>query len=260
MKQPLFDMWGPYRASLIKSHNFYVEQAKKRLLSQFENMNEEADRYGEEWLEQQGEYFDPDTDDPSDYYEPAMDASIDFYQMLDNMRKNTRLSVAAGMFHEWDKQFRDWTAKEVWHWNQGEEVKKAIWKVRFEDLIDLFEGVGWPIRSKSYFAALNRCRLVVNAYKHGDGVALEEIRKGHPEFLTQTLSFGDDPLKYANHEDLKIEEAHIDEFADAIREFWNDVPERIPYADNLPAPDWFAKAQEKDVKQQAEKSRAGGAE
>ncbi len=58
----------------------------------------------------------------------------------------------------------------------------------FEGLIDLFEGVGWQIRSKDYYVPLNRCRLVVNAYKHGDGVALEEIKKDHPEFLTHPWS------------------------------------------------------------------------
>lgn len=251
MKQPLFDMWEPFRASLLKSHSFYVEQAKKRLLSQFENMEAEADKYSEDWLEQQGQYFNPDTDDPSDYYEQAHDASIDFYLMLENMRKSTRLSVVAGMFHEWDKQLRDWTTKEVRHWNQGEEVKSAIWNARFEGLIDLFEGVGWQIRSKDYYVPLNRCRLVVNAYKHGDGVALEEIKKDHPEFLTHPWSFGPALLPYANHEDLKIEEAHIDEFSNAIIEFWNDVPDRIPYDDQLRLPDWFMKAHAKDVKQNA---------
>ena len=249
MRQPLFDMWGPYRASLLKSHNFYIEQAKKRLLSQFENMEAEADQYSEDWLEQQAEDFDPDHDDPSRYYEQAHDASIDFYLMLENLRKNTRLSLVAGMFHEWDKQLRDWTTNEVRHWSNGDEVKKAIWRAPFECLIDLFEGLGWRIRSKGYFGSLNRCRLVVNAYKHGDGVALDEIRKSHPEFLKTSL---DDDLKflqYASHENLKIEDAHIDEFSSAIIEFWNDVPDRIPYDEKLELPYWFMKNHARDVKQ-----------
>lgn len=36
--QVLFQMWEPYRQSLIGQHNFYVQQARERLLSQFANM------------------------------------------------------------------------------------------------------------------------------------------------------------------------------------------------------------------------------
>ena len=40
----LFQMWGPFRQSLIDGHLFYVEQARKRLLTQFENIEAEADK------------------------------------------------------------------------------------------------------------------------------------------------------------------------------------------------------------------------
>jgi hypothetical protein len=99
-------MWGPYRQSLIKRHQFYVKQARKRVLSQFENMEEEADKAAEEWLEQSSGRFDPDWHDPGDFYEAANDVGIEFYQLLSDMRNQTRLSVVAGMFHEWDKNLR----------------------------------------------------------------------------------------------------------------------------------------------------------
>jgi hypothetical protein len=61
-----FKMWEPFRQSLIKGHLFYVEQAQKRLLSQFADMEADADRAAEEWLEQSGKFFDPDRHDPGD--------------------------------------------------------------------------------------------------------------------------------------------------------------------------------------------------
>lgn len=103
----LFYMWKPFRESLIKSHLFYVEQSKKRLLSQFDNLNLEAEHYAEEWLNERSHLFDPDRHDPSDFEERAYDASIGFYQMLSDMRNRTLLSIVAGKFHEWDKQLRD---------------------------------------------------------------------------------------------------------------------------------------------------------
>jgi hypothetical protein len=69
-------MWGPYRQSLIKRHQFYVKQARKRVLSQFENMEEEADKAAEEWLEQSSGRFDPDWHDPGiSMRQPTMSAS-----------------------------------------------------------------------------------------------------------------------------------------------------------------------------------------
>lgn len=111
----LFMMWGPFRESLIKAHAFYVEQARKRLLSQFGDIEAEANKAPEEWLEQTSHLFNPEQHDPGDFYEAAHEAGIEFYELLRDMRRQTRLSVVAGMFHEWDKQLRDWLTQEIRH-------------------------------------------------------------------------------------------------------------------------------------------------
>jgi hypothetical protein len=43
------------------------------------------------------------------------------------MRDQTRLSIIAGMFHEWDKKLRSWLVKEIRHWHDGEEALKKTW-------------------------------------------------------------------------------------------------------------------------------------
>lgn len=60
----LFQVWEPFRQSVIEENRFYLEQAKGRLLSQFNDIDREADAAGERWLEDQAPYFDPDRDDP----------------------------------------------------------------------------------------------------------------------------------------------------------------------------------------------------
>lgn len=252
MAYVLFHMWEPFRKQIIASHNFYVEQAQKRLLSQFQNMEAEADKYETEWLNSHSHYFDPDRHDPSDFYEQANDKSIEFYLMLENMLNRTRLSVVAGIFHEWDKQLRSWILNEINHWHHGNEIKRVIWQVNFEQIIDFLEAIEFPIRSKSYFISLNRCRLVVNAYKHGDGCAFESIKSQYPEFID---TFGDTNrfyLEYADHTDLKVNGSHITEFSDAIIEFWKDVPEHVFENELLIFPNWFMKAH---AKGQSDKSK-----
>ncbi len=176
MSYVLFKMWQPFREHLIARHNFFMEQAQKRLLSQFMNIGAEADEYGNNWLNEQGHYFDPDRHDPDSFLEQAYDESMGFYSLLADMQTNTRLSVVAGMFHEWDKQLRDWTLREINHWHHGDAVKKTVWKANFSEIIELFESFGWPIKQKNYYKAIDKCRLVVNVYKHGSGNAFDSIK------------------------------------------------------------------------------------
>lgn len=239
----LFNMWGPYRQSLIKRHQFYVEQARKRVLSQFENMEEEADKAAEEWLEQSSGRFDPDRHDPGDFYEAANDVGIEFYQLLSDMRDQTRLSVVAGMFHEWDKNLRGWLVQEIQHWHRGEMVVSKVWSVDFGKIADLLESLGWEIRSTDYFNTLDACRLVVNVYKHGTGKSLDDLKKACPEYLDDPFRGSRPPWseKLLDHTHLKVSEKQFQAFSEAIVAFWRDVPEDVVGGQEL-APDWFEKA------------------
>lgn len=245
----LFQMWEPFRQSLIKGHLFYVEQAQKRLLSQFADMESDADRAAEEWLEQSGKFFDPDRHDPGGFYEAAHDIGIEFYGLLSDMREQARLSVVAGMFHEWDKQLRDWLVCEILDWHRGDTAALKVWSADFGQIADLLESLGWDVRGKDYFRTLDACRLVVNVYKHGKGKSLEELRSRFPEYLDDPLKNFDGALSDTgrlDHTHLKVSDAQIQAFAEGIQEFWRGVPEKVVKSQFTDVPDWFVKAIEKD--------------
>lgn len=251
--QVLFYIWEPFRQSLIRGHLFYVEQARKRLLSQFDDISKEADKAAAEWLEKNNHHFDPDRHDPGEFYEAAHEHSIEFYQMLSDMRNQTRLSVVAGMFHEWDKQLRDWLIKEIQHWHRGEKVHSKIWSVNFGDLADLLESMGWNIRSTTYFNKLDACRLVINVYKHGDGKSLADLKQNYSDYLLDPFG-GSGGLfsekEYLNYTHLTVSDAQFQEFSDAIVAFWQGVPERFFSTQVTSVPDWFEKAFLKDCDDQ----------
>jgi hypothetical protein len=208
----LFQMWGSFRQSLIAGHLFYVEQARKRLLSQFENIETEADKAAEDWLEQSQDRFDPDRHDPGEFHEAAHDAGIEFYRLLSDMRDHTRLSLVAGMFHEWDKQLREWLIREIGHWHNGGEVAQKIWSANFTQLAELFESVGWLVSGSNCFLTLDACRLVVNVYKHGEGSSLEYLKQKYPEYLENPFEASGDAfsgMKYRNYTHLKVRDDHI---------------------------------------------------
>ena len=127
----LFQMCSWTRESIVKDHTFYVEQAKKRLLSQFDHIESEAEKAAEEWLERSGSYFDPDRHDPADFYEKANEVGIEFYSLLSEMRDQTWFGVVAGMFHQWDKALRGWMVREIEHWHRGENFPRKVWSSDF---------------------------------------------------------------------------------------------------------------------------------
>lgn len=245
----LFQMWGPFRQSLIDGHAFYVEQAQKRLLSQFEDISAEADKAADDWLEKSSGWFDPDRHDPSDFYEAANDAGIEFYGLLTGMRDQTILSVVAGMFHEWDKQFRDWLVREIQHWHHGDVAALKVWSADFCQIAELLEGLGWTISSTDYFRQLDACRLVVNVYKHGNGKSLEELKRNFPDYLEDPFSgaggsFSD--VEHRDHTHLKVTKDQFQAFSDAIVAFWQAVPENTYESQVKDLPDWFGRALQKD--------------
>lgn len=245
----LFQMWGPFRRSLIAGHLFYVEQARKRLLSQFEDIEAEADKAADDWLEKSSGRFDPDRHDPGDFYEAANDAGIEFYGLLSDMRDQTSLSVVAGMFHEWDKQFRDWLMREIQHWHHGDTAALKVWSADFGQIAELLESLGWNISSTDYFCQLDACRLVVNVYKHGEGKSLDDLKKKDPEYLDDPFSGSGGAFSGVEHRDhthLKVTKDQFQAFSDAIVAFWQAVPENIFESQVKDVPDWFGKALLKD--------------
>ncbi len=243
-KPPLFNMWEPTRKYMIKCHQFYITEAKRRLLSQFDNIAEEADKYRDDYLEKISQRFDPDIHDDGSFYDDAENEGIAHYAMLDDMLKATRMSVVAGMFHEWDKQLRDWIIQEMRsrHWYSGQEVEKALWKANYEQIIDFLEAFGWSIKSNPYYTSLDKCRLFVNVYKHGNGDAFNDIKAKHPKSIKTLFEATPFSLEYANYTQLIITEDDIDEFSNAIIDFWQDVPEWIYEKEGRTFPSWYDKA------------------
>lgn len=243
MSRVLFYMWSSSRQYFIEQHLFYLDQSKKRLLSQFEHIEQDADLYREEWLNKRNLSFDPDRDEPSSLEEQAHDESVGFYLMLDEMRMNTRLSVTAGMFYMWEKELRDWLTKEILHWHQGTKVKDAVLHSEFDKVLELLDGLGWEITKQPFYSKLDGLRTVVNAYKHGNGKAFNNIKQTFPQYLDEQV-YG--LIDYADFKNLHITEQHINEFSEAIVGFWEFIPERTFPNDSMALPEWFKKALKTD--------------
>ncbi len=244
-----FQMWEPTRQNLMAEHRFYVDQARKRLLSQFENIGTEADKAADEHLEKMSIHFNPDVHDSSAYEEAAYDKGIEHYQLLSDMHETTRLSVIAGMFYQWDKNLRDWFVREMHHWHHGENATKFIRKADVPMIMDILAAFRFNVKELPSYGRLDAMRLVVNVFKHGNGPSLNELQKEFPEFVPRALG-NDRQYEFSRyqltHTNMKVSDAHLAQFSEAVLDFWKAVPKAIFLPDNLNSPKKFEEALLKD--------------
>lgn len=202
----LFYMWRGTRDAFIAEQNFYLGQAHKRLLSQFNNIDEEATNAADVYWDERGKNFDPDRDDEGVIAEDAYHAGGEQYRLLTEMYERTRLSVVAGMYHEWDKKLREWLIKESRHFGGREVVAEVLWRKPFDKIVELMDRLDWDISGKEYYRLLKACDLVVNVYKHGEGRSLETLKIQFPVYLPDPLgehSIGDYDATQADHTYLR---------------------------------------------------------
>lgn len=246
----LFHMDSGYRQHLIDKHLFYVNQGRSRLLTQFEDVSAEADAFAENWASERSHLFDPDRDDPNDLDERAWEESITYYGMLEDLHADVRLAIIVGMYHGWDKELRDWIVKQIQHWHSGTNVRAEIWRASFHKLAEFLSCLGWAVDDLGCYRGLDRCRLVVNVYKHGEGQALENLKDHHSDLLASGLLDATPNKELAKrllgYRHLKVTDNHLVEFSDAIVDFWAAMPEMISEDDFRSWPDWIQKAVARD--------------
>ena len=234
----IFEMQDFERRSIINSHKFYVEQAKNRILSQFDNLEGEIEEIAQDIYNKSGKNFDPDYDDPADLVEPAYEAANDHLIMLYEMRDQTLFSIIAGMFHQFDKSLREWIERESRLW-AGDIVNRLFWGKDIGKLYKLFESLGWSVTQEPFFKKLDACRLIVNVYKHGKGGSLTELRRDYPEYFFDFKDPNFNINDWYDHSSINVTDQDFEIMSDAIVAFWEALPKKFLDNDDIVAPQWL---------------------
>ncbi|UYK83721.1 hypothetical protein NG827_14765 [Xanthomonas sacchari] len=248
-RRGIFCFMGEEIAQQVEEQRFYLVESKARLLPPFASIEAEADAKEKECLESPPEYFDPEQWDMSMVYEAAFHRGLEHYDLLQEMRQRTILGIAAGMYHHFDKSLRVRVARELRQsgWVVGEKTREQIWRTDWSNLEALLVAFGWNVPSVTGYENLEALRLVVNAFKHGEGQAFEDLKKRFPRFIP-TLTSGS-PWAYADYTHLCITEDHLSTFSKAIESFWEAIPRQLSVeegVDSLELPAFYAKAMQKD--------------
>ena len=249
-RRRVFTLEEPKRHALVAEHRFYFEQAKVRLLSTFANIEHEAYDVAEAFWQAPMASFDPDVHDEACHAEDAQNEGIMFYGLLSEMHERTRLSVVAGMYHQWDKEWRRFLVRQLRcpGLMPGPRTRRSLWTLDSTEVEALVRGLGLEVRAFPNFARLDAMRLVVNVFKHGEGKSLDDLRQTYPEFVPAVNGWAP---THPDDTDMKVTDAHLDEFATAIESFWTSLPGElvIDVDEDLVLPRKFEIAHRKDMEE-----------
>lgn len=243
MKTVLLQMSPDKRRRILAGMEFYLEQAKKRLLASFDPaiMEDDARSYAERHFHASGRHFDPEQHDIADFADAAWEAAADFHIRLIDMRRETMLSVVAGMYHTWEKQLREWLVGEFAHSFDMTRLRKQLWDKKTEQLFELLSGIGLMIKEQSFYPLIDECRLVVNVYKHAEGSSFDELKSRQSRYFGASVRDGI-LSPHTAHSHLEVSIGDTEMFHNAIADFWKFIPDNIPWPHDGTVPDWFAKA------------------
>ncbi|MEX3016898.1 hypothetical protein [Gymnodinialimonas hymeniacidonis] len=246
-------LWS--RSLFAERHRFLVNEIQTRflpLLSEQQIVEEAEAVSAQEW-DHWGAAPANETSDPSDAAEISIEKGVAHWELLNDLRKNTMLSLITGVFHNWDKELRSWLEWEVFRWCPSEVVKKAIWTSTVDEVLNLLKVYDFDVRKQDYFPRLDATRLVVNVYKHGLGKSYEELAKRYPKYLRSSLVFSDDETgelsasdqtagSWQDHTALELHETDFEDFSSAIADFWHSFPDDLSFQEDAKVPKWFSKA------------------
>jgi hypothetical protein len=214
------------RQLILETHDFYIEQVKARVLGQFRDIGDEADRFANAEYGRLGSLPGDGTTGLDEIAEAALDRARDFYTLLSDLRKQMLLGALAGLYHQWDKDLRGFIERELRH-DIDRHLAEQFWSRNLGSVFDLLAEFGWDCRSAAFGPKIEACGLIVNVYKHGKGRSLDDLVVRFPEYLDDGFTAPPMASGFVDHEWLSISEEQFEELAQALRLFWEAFPERL---------------------------------
>jgi len=192
-------------------------------------MESEAEAASEAYYEKKMDEpaLDDSGPDESDIAEAAEDHGISVYADLEFVNRQVTGLAIAGLYHLWERMLKEFLVREFSNYDppyiSPGEVRSAV----FVKLVKLLTGIGWDVMNANFHTDLDHLHLVANVIKHGDGESCNKLMRKAPwmfhEFLHPLLHNG----RKAEH--LELTKEDFLRFTVAVREFFQQFPERLNY-------------------------------
>ena len=203
----------------------FVDLFILKLVPVFENIDAEAEEYGNKFFNNSYGYSNPESIDPGKHADKAMEHAIKHWEFLKHGRYVLIASWHVALYEAFEQQLRSYLYRELSHnynltiinvSSKFDELKKILFLYQID--IDSLKGL----------KQIDQLRLLCNVIKHGEGTSAENLRKKRPDIIKtqgdiELLKLYDSSLL---NEVLEISDRTLIEFGNAIKDFWHSFPER----------------------------------
>ncbi|AST57750.1 hypothetical protein Thert_01756 [Thermoanaerobacterium thermosaccharolyticum] len=214
--------WKPliekYKEELSLVEKYYI-----RTNDCFNNIEKEAEDYANSLYRR---YPATEDTDPTAVAEWAFEKGIEMYETLSIMKSNHLLMTISMLYHIWEQQLIKFTINELEHYLEFD--KKSL---EFEEVQKIFELHGVDITKTEVWKKIRELKALVNTIKHGDGYSADKLRKIRPDFFEADVIKGTDTLELygavlLDEYSLQVNESDLFEYINAVKSFWDEMPER----------------------------------
>lgn len=209
----------------------YSQGFTSRVMAAFDNIEEEAEAAAEAYYEEKTNEpaWDDSGLDPSEIAEDAEALSERIYSDLEFVKGQVTGLAISGLYHLWERLLKTFLVRMFADCNPPYVRSKAVWNADFNTLVSLLAKCGWDVKSTDFHTDLDRLHLVANVIKHGNGKSCNDLMAKAPEMFHDFHSPFLNRGRGAKH--LELTKDDFLRFVVAVRRFFEQVPERIPYED-----------------------------
>ena len=219
--------WKP----LIEKHKEELSLVEKYYIRSkdiFNNIEKEANDYANSLYKRYPATEDTDLLSVAEW---AFEKGIEMYETLSAMKSTHLLMTIVMLYHIWEQQLIRFTINELEHYLEFDEKF-----LKFEEVQKIFELHGVDIKKTEAWEKIKELKLLANTIKHAEGYSATELRKIRPDFFKVDVIIGDVDILELNRavlldgDSLQVNERDLMEYINAVRSFWDEMPERA-YAD-----------------------------
>ena len=221
--------WSRYfKRECIPQVHALVEILERRLLPQFDRINEEADSKANEAWETFMRQPSDGSEDPSEFADAAFEEGLAHYQLMYGLRQGLVNMFAAALYHLFEQHVMVFHRKQVLHPAKENDVS-LLTQAEFKKEL---RRVGVDVEGFAAWARIEELSLVANTVKHGDGRSAEVLWKRRPDLFehrTTIAGLSWSPRRKPqvttpiSGDSIFVTLNDIRLYAEAVEGFWNDL-------------------------------------
>ncbi len=214
--------------------DIFVRTYFDRIAPVYEGLEIEVETKSQEFFDETGMYFNPESDDPEDWANRATEYEVEYWQNLTLMRYNTRLMTVSTLYQLWEQQLRQFLYEEITRLGliniDGDTIEFKTFCTRSHELKSALNQLGIDTNRVISWVKTKELRLLQNVIKHGDGGSARELELIRPDFFLKNI-FGeknmDLNLTTLNEETLDVDDSEILGYGEVLKMFWDELSENI---------------------------------